>query len=180
MHRVFCIPSCPWNSSNGTLAFRKAIDETFSLRVDPQLLDFINEPNLKTFILAPIDEEEAKTAPSTIIPAIIGPQVTTAQGGMTKSTPMAAIPPSVAPPTSSIPIGITLAPQGSSRVLPRGWSPTLVLLLSFSLPNFYFIHFCCNFSFPLLFCNESKCCSYTQGVGSHPQQGVSARACKAP
>lgn len=53
--QVFCTPSWLRNSSIRTLTIRKAINAMFCLRVNPWPSDFINESNLRTFRLAPVE-----------------------------------------------------------------------------------------------------------------------------
>lgn len=61
---------------------------TFSLKVNPQPLDFINEANLRTFILAPVDDDKASPASMVIALAIVVPSVeatSASQGSLSRS-----------------------------------------------------------------------------------------------
>lgn len=122
------------------IELRRVIDTVFSLRVDPQPSNFIDESNLRTFILAPMDDDVANSIHVVTASTIATPPSLTIQGGVgrlssiaTTSTPTA-LPILLAPifiacrnenmkfpilmnrtiPMLRAPIETALTPQGSS------------------------------------------------------------------
>lgn len=178
---VFCIPSQPQNYSNGTLAIRRAIKATFNLKVNTWPSDFINEPNLKTFGLAPVDEKEASSALAAAAPAIVGSLVLAAKGGMVRLSFVAVVPPSVALPKPLAPTRTAPAPRGSLRASPRSQSLTLSFIYVVSFPqlllDLFLLH--SDFLFLCYFMVNPNIAAILSGVGSHCQQGIGVGAHKA-
>lgn len=62
----------------------------FSLRVNPQPSNFINEPNLRTFKLALVDDDVVNSVPVTTTPTITAPPGLTIQKSAGRSTSVTA------------------------------------------------------------------------------------------
>lgn len=48
---------------SGTPVIQRTIEGAFDARVNPRPLDYINEPNLRTYRLALVDDEEPSSTP---------------------------------------------------------------------------------------------------------------------
>lgn len=59
--RVFCILGWLRKNLSETPTFQRGVEAAFSLKVNPQPLDYINEPNLTTYGLAFEDNDETNS-----------------------------------------------------------------------------------------------------------------------
>lgn len=58
MPQLVCIPRWAQKDLAGTLDIQRDIKAMLNLRVHPQPLDIIDEPNLRTYMLAPRDDND--------------------------------------------------------------------------------------------------------------------------
>lgn len=111
-----------------------------------------------------MDNKEASLAIAAVVLNVMRPLVHGAYGGMTKLAPTTAVLASITPTMPFAPTRTASAPQGSSWVLSRDLSLTLVLLLSFPSTLFVFaltpLFLCC-------FAVNPNVKAILRGVGSH-------------
>lgn len=68
---VFCIPRWLRENLSETPTVQRAIKGAFNARVNAWPLDYINEPNLRTYRLALVDDDEPSSTPTAFNPTIV-------------------------------------------------------------------------------------------------------------